>query len=168
MKTYLSVDQSFTATGWTVCKGNSESITMLDCGCITTDKDKPIYERALEIADALLDVYEEYEPDGFIIEQLAFGAMGNATRNLAGLLFVIITSLIRRNGLDCEKDITFVTPTSAKKCFTGSGKASKSDMWNHCPKKVIDSITAKGYLKSKGGYDVVDAYSFSYYKFMMG
>jgi len=98
-------------------------------------------------------------PCHFVFENLAFGAKGNATRDVAGLLFSMISSSLRFG------QYTLVAPTSAKKVFTGDGKATKLQMIKKLPKDVRECYLEAGYKYSeKNGNgslnDLADSYSF--------
>lgn len=155
----LSIDQSFTYTGYCVADIEDDNITLLDTGVITSDKELSIYERAKTIADELAKVCQDWSVDEVICEQLAYGGVGNATRNLAGLLFVIIVNLACNPNKITYNSILTVAPTSAKKALSGNGKATKQQMFEALPEDIKDKLS-KSYLKTKGLFDVTDAYAF--------
>jgi hypothetical protein len=80
---------------------------------------------------------------------------GNATRDLAGLQFSIITKI----KFILQMDIEIIAPPTLKKFATGSGRASKIDMINALPPEVYEHFTKeKKWKKSSGLTDVTDAY----------
>jgi len=98
-------------------------------------------------------------PCKFVFENLAFGAKGNATRDVAGLLFSMISSSLKHG------QYILVAPTSAKKVFTGDGKATKLQMIKKLPKNIRECYLEAGYKYSeKTGAgslnDLADSYSF--------
>lgn len=146
----LGVDQSYTSTGYVA----NNSGTMEGFGLIKAQGDSP-YTKAAYIADQIVIRIFAYKVERVILEGLAYGMVGNATRDLAGLLFVIVTTLER----ECpDVSIVIVPPTSNKKNATGNGKASKTDMVNALPQDVLDSFVKAGYKKTTGQYDLADAY----------
>lgn len=151
----LGLDQSFTSTGVVVMDERKSVIWM---GTVTTKKQtddkQEIFHRARKIVQEISDIISEYKIDFVSIEQLAYGSVGDATRNLAGLQFMLIDMFI-------ENDIPFMTvpPTSLKKYATDKGNCSKDLMVECLPSVPVD---IKGQIekhpKSKGRYDLADAY----------
>lgn len=85
---------------------------------------------------------------------------GNATRDLAGLQFSIITKI----NFILKRDITIVAPPTLKKSATGTGKASKEEMIDALPKDILEVFTKeKNWKKSRGLTDVTDAYFLARY-----
>lgn len=150
----ITVDQSFTHTAWIVWEGDE----VLDFGVINSNKDDIIYKRAEDIAKVLVKKVNEHEPSVFIIEQMAFSAMGNAMKNLAGLLFVICVAIKRGTHLGYD-DMVFPTPTGAKKAMTGKGRATKQEILAAVPEDVVKLLGSK-YKKTKGLYDLADCVAF--------
>lgn len=151
----LGVDQSYTSTGYVV----NDNGTVEHFGLIKAQGDSP-YSKAAFIADQIVVRIITHSVNRVVLEGLAYGMVGNATRDLAGLLFVIITTLER----ECpDVSIVVVPPTSNKKNATGNGKASKTDMVNALPQDVLDRIVDAGYKKTTGQYDLADAYFLSTY-----
>lgn len=152
---YLGVDQSYTSCAYVV---SDDSLNVVAFGTITSDKNLDIYSRALHIAKKLVDISMQYKIHTLRIEGLAFAMRGNATRDLAGLLFTIRTVF----ALDCGNvRIYEIAPTSVKKSATGSGKADKSDMIAALPESVRDRFVSAGFKKTRGLPDLADAYYIS-------
>ena len=162
MGIYIGLDQSYTSTGYCVLNNKLYLPTpMIDFGiCKTSAIDGDIYHRAIKITNKIIDLCSQYPTATIAIEGLSFGQRGSATRDLAGLQYVIITSL--RTQLSINNTIV-VAPTSVKKFATGSGGSAKSkitkiDMVNALPAFIRDSFIAKGFKKSTGLFDLTDAY----------
>ena len=129
-----------------------------------------IFDRAYVIAeeyDMMLEYISGTEHiddyfDKYIFEQLAFGGVGNASRDLAILLGTIINQDTYIN----DEKLLLVSPTSAKKVFTGSGKAKKPEMVAALPEEVreifesFDIGMTKTKKRWKGLDDLADSYSF--------
>lgn len=127
---------------------------MVDFGTIkTTDKDGDQFDRCTKIITQFIEYVKFHNPSNIAIEGLAFGMKGNATRDLAGLLYVVVTSL-RKEGFFP----IIITPLSLKKFATGSGKADKSQMIASLPADVINKFQEKNYKKTTGLADLADAY----------
>ena len=156
MEYYLGVDQSFTSSGFVVM---DETGAVIEHGLVKTKKSDTldIFDRALIIADAIVALVQKYNPKFFAIEGLAFGMTGSATRDLAGLQFVVNTNL-RRVAKYAKEQMIIVTPRSLKTFATQSGKADKEAMYNALPEDFKKALIAGNYKKSTGLYDLADAY----------
>lgn len=149
----LGIDQSYTSTGWVVKDGDSVE----HVGILRSDATQTIYERCSFLANEIVSLIEQHCVDCVAIEGLAFGKFGNATRDLAGLQFVMIVKIIEK----LNKPVNFVrivTPRSLKKFATDAGTASKVDMYNALPQNVKELFKTLDIKKTKGLYDVTDAY----------
>lgn len=154
----MGIDQSYTSTGCVIM--NDDEIVLVDK--FSTNKKDDIFDRSSQIAKHLVGIVEQFKPDRVRIEGLAFGIRGSATRDLAGLQFMIINS-IRHCG--APNDPKLISPLSLKKFATGSGKSDKMEMLNKLPEDVKKFfVDVKGLKKSNGLFDIVDAYWLSVYK----
>jgi Holliday junction resolvasome RuvABC endonuclease subunit len=146
----VSVDQSF--CNCAVVFLNDGAIA--DFKIIKSDKTQDIFERAHYITNQLINITNLYKPDHVALEGLSLSNFGNATRDLAGLQFVIVSMLRFYHGYN----IIIIPPKTVKKIATGNGNASKDDMIEHLPKIVREEFAAIGYKKSTGLKDLADAY----------
>ena len=146
----LGIDQSFTSTGYCVVDDN----TLIDFGIIKSLKTSDIYDRAIQITDQLISLANKHTVSETRIEGLAFGMRGSATRDLAGLLFTIVTTF-KRNGFD---NIKIVSPKTIKKTATNSGKATKKQMIETLPDFVKFKFTEQGFKTTTGLADLADSY----------
>lgn len=149
--TKIGIDQSFTSTAMYVLDGDKNPMITM-----SSNKSDDIYKRAQHIADTVVQFATEYAPCEIRIEGLAYGSSGSATRDLAGLQMLIICEL-RKAGFAP----TIVPPNTLKKFATNNGRASKEDMLTHMP--AADKARLDGYKKSKGLYDLADAYWLAHY-----
>ena len=157
MGNLISIDQSLTCTGATVFDETGH-LTYFEC--IKTTNDESVVSRISYISERVVQLYQTNQCTDIVFEQLSYGSMGDATRNLAGLLFTIETKLFERLNID---NIVKLPPTSVKKFATGYGgskkkKVTKSDMWDALPDMIAEDFINMGYKKTKGGYDLTDAY----------
>lgn len=148
-KAYLGIDQSYTFCGIVLLNEDGA----VEFSTIHTSTGCDIYDRAGNVASHIGNIIKKYKPAVVGVEGLAFAKFGNATRDLAGLLFVIMNKM-RTDGVN---DISIIPPNTLKKSATGSGKATKEDMVNALPEDVKVSFK-KQYKKTKGLYDIADAY----------
>jgi Holliday junction resolvasome RuvABC endonuclease subunit len=153
----MGIDQSLNGTA--VCIVDND--ILVDFCVIRTDKFKDVFSRTLTIALKICEVYENHKPDVVHIEGLAFAMRGNATRDLAGLLFTVVNVMALRHP---EARLILVPPTTLKKYATGSGKAKKEDMIACLPEDVMKRFTDAKYKKTTGLADLADSYHLAKYK----
>lgn len=149
----IGIDQSFTSTAL-VC---SSAKGIVAHSVISSNKEDDIYTRAAHIAREVMLFVGKHKPSKVILEGLAFGSVGDATRNLAGLQMLIVCEL-RANGYTVE----IVPPTTLKKFGAGKGNATKVEMYDAIPTTSQSILSV--YKKTKGRYDIADAYWLSNYK----
>jgi len=154
----IGIDQSLTSTGIVVLHDGEPKAYKV----ITTDKAYDKFTRMMEAAEYIinfiqrLDKYSE-EVERVIIEGLPFGMrQSNVTRDLAGLQAVIVTSLQENLKITIEEELHIVAPTTIKKYATGSGKATKDQLFEALPESVQKVFEAVP--KTKGRFDLTDAY----------
>lgn len=154
----MGIDQSLTCTGVSIIETAKDGVrTSIATHAIHTEPtmEDPVADvlvRSMRIAKELKTITEQYNPDYIALENLSYGSIGNATRNLAILFGVICTTL----GLSQP---SVVPPTTLKKFATGNGKATKKEMLAAIEKQdkaLFDYLDAKT-IKS-GKYDITDAY----------
>lgn len=149
-RTILGIDQSMTSTGIVV--GGNGVVDFMDVIRTKPDKtdDLANYKRCMEIRDRIIDIANKFVVDKVYIEDLSFNAPGSSNRQLAGLLYTIVTSLIEE-GYEVET----VAPTSLKKSACGKGNGKKEDMMAALPEEIKDVVASF----PKGSQDdVTDAY----------
>ena len=146
----LGIDQSYNSTGIVILENDN----IIHAEQFKCDKDKNRFAQAYQIALYIADIVDKFEPDKISIEGLAFGMRGNATRDLGGLQFVIVSHLQEVK----NKKVEIVAPLSVKKFATGSGRAKKEQMINSLPKDVLEWFENLGVKKTTGLADLADAY----------
>lgn len=149
--TVIGIDQSFTCTAMYVVDGDCNPMIT-----IPSDKSDDVYTRAQHIADNVVQFVKEYKPEEIRIEGLAFGSTGSATRDLAGLQMLIICELRKAGYIP-----TIIPPNTLKKFATTKGRASKVEMHDALPPAIKARVAH--YKKTKGLYDIVDAYWLAHY-----
>lgn len=147
----LGIDQSYTKLGFCVINDDASVVAH---GIFSTDSSQDIYDRARAAAVFVTDLIKKHGVTALHIEGLAFGMIGNATRDLAGLLFTIITT----TRLVCPGiPVHIYAPTAVKKTATGSGKSGKSEMVSSLPPDVL-ALFKTTHKKTTGLQDIADAY----------
>lgn len=157
MARILGFDQSYTSSGY--CVSVDSNVTAF--GTFKTNKELEVYKRAIETADFVVKLVQEHNVEEIHFEGLAFGIRGDATRDLAGLLFTIITTVIRQIP---DTKYTIIAPTSLKKFATGTGKSDKKAMIENVPPEVMEQFVTAKFKKTTGLADITDAYWLSLYK----
>lgn len=157
----LGIDQSYTSTGVVIFSDINKIEKVM---IISSNKKDDVFKRSWDIANTICDIAVLEKIDKIGIEGLAFGMRGDATRDLAGLQFMIVNLLQFTKGFK----VSILPPTTIKKFATGSGRAKKDEMYDSLEDEVKDIFKANGFKKSKGLYDVTDAYFIAKYLYAMG
>lgn len=153
MSIILGIDQSYTSCGYVVLNTTNQEIVKF--GRFSTDKNLTTYARARSTALEVCRLIEQHQVTTLKAEGLAFGIRGDATRDLAGLLFTIVNIVALQHP---SVEFKEYAPTSVKKRATGSGKADKSQMIAALPDNIRQSFIDAGYKKTTGLSDLTDAY----------
>jgi Holliday junction resolvasome RuvABC endonuclease subunit len=146
----VAIDQSFTCSGIVVLRNTN----MIHAECYRTTKEDDIFTRAWNITTRVRELVEQHNPDIVAMEGLAFGGKGNATRDLAGLQFVIATQV----KFVCDTKVTIVAPGTVKKVATGKGNSPKMMLLECLPPNIHQAFIELGVKKTTGILDLTDAY----------
>jgi len=146
----IAIDFSLRSTGYCVFKGGE----LIKYGVITTDASELPFVRTKYLTDELLNIIVDNKVERVVIESPAFGARGSMEYVLKGSHFYLVSTLYNELGIECKQ----VAPTSIKKKFTGSGRASKKEMVDAMPEDTL-SLFKKDYVMSRGLTDLVDAFA---------
>lgn len=158
MNLILGIDQSYKSTGYVVLTEDGDVKEFGTFGTKIPDGD--VFDRASIVSSHIIGLINEHKPALIGCEGLAFSMMGNATRDLAGLQFVIVTQ-IRKT--DFGSSLVIVSPNLLKKFATGDGKAKKEAMASALPLEFLQEIDKRKFKKSTGLYDIADAYWIAMY-----
>lgn len=114
------------------------------------------------ISDNIISVVNEYNVEKVILEGLALNAVGNATRSLAGLYYVLLYKLKQLDLVEPE-DIVVISPTQVKskarllmenngelETINDKGKTKKSKI--KMDKRVTTSIAEQYWPQVLDGY----------------
>lgn len=113
-------------SGGSECKKKLKSVTYFD-----KEVDKIDF-----ISDNIIKLVTEYNIDKIVMEGLALNAVGNATRTLAGLYYVLLSKLKLLNLVEPD-NIVIISPTQVK-------SKARLLMENN---GELDSIDSKGKIK---------------------
>ena len=166
----FGIDQAF---GKTAIVTSIEG-KVIDHQIITTEPSKDLFaiflrgkEIVREIMNYILGYCNEYPlcEVRVILEGLSFGSAGAAAaanRDLAGLQFLIMSELLEEFDIH---EIAIIPPTTLKKFATTKGNAKKEEMVDAVKEKNPEFFEVLMRLpKTKGRYDVADAFWLSQYK----
>lgn len=153
---YIGIDQSYTSTGLVILNSQNKIVHHM---VISSDPKEDKFKRAWEISEAIKIKVKEYMPCRIAIEGLAFAMQGNATKDLAGLQFLIVSKI----KFQLNKKITIVPPNTLKKFATGNGQANKNDMLAKLPENIKTFFEKEKFNKSNGLCDLSDAYFLASY-----
>jgi Holliday junction resolvasome RuvABC endonuclease subunit len=155
-KLHMGVDQSFTSTG--ICILDEELNLVFHTKC-STDKVDGIFDRAIQMSQMVHDLVEKWQPVDFTIEGLAMNSMSSSSKDLAGLQFCMITDIMVSFP---HIPVKIFTPGQVKKAATTKVRGVKKEaMFEALPENIKEEI-GDNYLKTKGRYDVTDAYWLTY------
>lgn len=153
----LSIDQSFTSCGFVIL--DDEEAHIYTHGVISAERyctngSSDIFARAWSIAQHAAQLAQQFDVDFIALEGLAFSKLGNATRDLAGLQFTIISVVRFIN----EYDVVIVPPNAVKKTATGKGNAKKELLYEVLPEITKKYFLSLGVKKTTGLLDLTDAF----------
>lgn len=146
----LSIDQSYTSSGIAVFEDGN----FLRAEIFKSDPEKDIFSRVWDITQHIVGIAIKEKPDMIALEGLAFAKFGNATRDLAGLQFTLIVHLKYVH----QFNIKVIPPNTVKKIATGKGNSKKEEMYECLPAGIKQVFLDMGAKKTKGLYDLSDAY----------
>lgn len=149
----LGIDQSYTSTGVTVIDSDDDVDLLYYYSIIRSNIEQDKFDRAKQISSVLQDLCRANKPNYVGIEGLAFGMRGDATRDLAGLQFLIVNKI-----RELEIKVFIIAPNSVKKIGAGKGNAKKEEMYAALPLEVKTKFLATGAKKTTGLYDLTDSY----------
>jgi Holliday junction resolvasome RuvABC endonuclease subunit len=158
MSVVIGIDQSYNSTGVCILDENKNVVDLFKI--VTPPSVGDIFARAHTLATTLGGLVGTHMPIGIGLEGLAFAMTGDATRDLAGLQFVIVNTL--RYEYDYNR-IVIPSPNTVKKLATGKGNSNKEALYSALPEEIRKRIEEKNYRKTTGMYDVTDAYWIAVY-----
>ncbi len=116
----LGIDPGYAIVGYGIVEYDNFRFKTIAYGAITTDANKPFYDRLSDIYDDINTIIKKYNPDCMSIEKLYFNTNTTTAINVAQARGAI-TLAANQLGLN----ITEYTPLQVKQSITGYGKAEK-------------------------------------------
>lgn len=151
----IGIDQSISSTGVVVF--DDEKMIhheLIRFPPVTGIKAK--VEKLKDIAEACVTIVQKFSPETVYIEEIAYAGQGDAAKDLAGLFYLILV-YFHNNSINYQT----VNIKSLKKIATGNGNANKDMMFESLPEDIKPIFGAVP--KTKGRYDLTDAYHMSYH-----
>ena len=119
----LGIDPGIGICGFGLIEADGAKARALDFGAVTTKVDAPIGARLLELYDSLTQVFEETKPEMVAVEKLFFSkniTTGIVVAEARGIVLLVA----EQKGLPVYE----YTPNEIKKCLTGYGAATKTQI----------------------------------------
>jgi crossover junction endodeoxyribonuclease RuvC len=117
----LGIDPGYDRVGWAVIDlSEKRSVTVLEYGCVQTDKKSSIMERYSVIVTELITVLTKYKPKEAALETLFFSKNTKTALRVSEARGVIISTLI-----PFGVSLTEYSPNQVKLTVTGYGTADK-------------------------------------------
>ncbi|MGN4765244.1 crossover junction endodeoxyribonuclease RuvC [Bacillus cereus group sp. MYBK215-1] len=156
MNRILAMDLSLACPAFAVLEIRQGEVSVVHLSHVKTSPKKSTGYRLFQIAEHLQGILDTYKFDLLVMEK-GFNKFALATQQIQRTVGVVLVTLMR-NGYE---NIGELSPTSVKKCITGSGKASKQELADalvnylgHMDYKTDDESDSVGvglaYAKEKG------------------
>lgn len=116
----LGLDPGTATTGYGVIDLVLAEPTMVDYGCISTDKETAAADRLLEIHEQLQALIRRTQPDHVVVERLFFSTNQKTAMAVSEARGVILMTLAAESVPTTE-----LTPMQVKQRVVGSGRADK-------------------------------------------
>mgnify|MGYP002713172446 CR=1 FL=1 len=118
--TVIGIDPGYDRVGWAI--GTlTNTFTLVDAGCIQTNKKDAIFDRYQQITSELSELVAKYHPSEAAIETLYFSKNTTTAFRVSEARGIIIASLLKDN---CH--IFEYNPVEIKQAVTGNGAANKT------------------------------------------
>ena len=119
----LGIDPGTAITGYAVIEVVGQKITVLDLGCIKTQKSQSQSEKLVEIANNLNELMDAWQPANVAVEKLFFSQNVTTAVTVAQARGVILETVERRQ-INCVEYL----PREIKLAVCGSGSADKKSV----------------------------------------
>src|SRR5579862_956488 len=141
----LGIDPGTLATGYGIISSRNGKLTLIDCGAIRNNSDRPMALRLQSIFESLGKTIAKFRPDECAIETAFYGKNAQSALKLGQARGVAMLAAITNN-----VPISEYSPREVKKALVGNGAASKQQV-----QYMIHSILAMKNGSTR--FDVTDA-----------
>lgn len=133
----LGIDPGLSNTGFAVVVRNARgAFSILESGCIATDKNESEANRAKQIYQQIRDVIHQHTPDLIAVERVYFNRNPSSCLSTAGISYVCLLAA----ELSCVPSV-WISPQTAKAAATGFGSASKESVRKFIYKLTGETLT---------------------------
>ncbi len=122
-KIILGLDPGTATTGFGVIREDKNKLEYINCGYITTSKDKEPAQRLLIIAESVDRLIAEYKPEIVAVESLFF-----AKNRATAIAVAQARGVLLATAAKYKLPILEYTPLQVKQTLTGYGRAEKKQM----------------------------------------
>lgn len=119
----IAIDPGYGRCGVAVLEGDNQKADLIFSTCIETNQKHDFSVRLKIIADNIIKIIREYNPELFVIETLFFSNNQKTALQVAEVRGMLIYIAINE-GIAIKE----IHPNSAKIALTGFGKATKDQM----------------------------------------
>jgi len=116
----LGIDPGLAHTGYGLIQYENKKITLIDYGCITTDKKDPFTLRIKKIHCKFEEIIKKYNPHEVVIEEIFFSKNTRtalAVSKVHGVVALTVSLM--------ELELYEYTPLQVKQATVGNGRADK-------------------------------------------
>ncbi len=133
----IGIDPGLSNTGWAVVVRNKRgAFSLLDSGCITTNKTDSEAKRAKQIYEQIRAVIVQHTPDLVAVERVYFNRNPSSCLSTAGISYICLLAA-EQSGIENLQ----INPQTAKAAATGYGSASKESVKKFIAKLTGEQIT---------------------------
>jgi len=120
----LGIDPGTQVTGYGVVRGDGPSaMTLVECGVIRTQADRPLPARLKQIHDGVTELLQRHRPDVMSIEDVFYARNVRTTVTLGHARGVILLA-----GEQAGVRVHEMAPAAIKKAVVGAGAATKEQV----------------------------------------
>ncbi|MFZ2970441.1 MAG: crossover junction endodeoxyribonuclease RuvC [Minisyncoccia bacterium] len=119
----LGIDPGTAITGYGVLESEKNKLTVLDCGCIYTDKKMEMPDRLDLIAESLKKIIKKNKPQAMAVEELFFFKNVKTVISVGQARGVVLFV-----GKNLKLKIFEYTPLQVKQAVVGYGRAEKKQV----------------------------------------
>jgi len=120
----LGIDPGLATMGYGIIEMERGKPVAIDCGVVTTPKDKSLPARLFMIEEGVEKLIDMFKPDQVAIEELFFSKNITTGIAVAEARGVILLTAVKKVG----SEVFEYTPNQIKQAITGSGAADKRQM----------------------------------------
>ncbi|MBQ7524683.1 MAG: crossover junction endodeoxyribonuclease RuvC [Alphaproteobacteria bacterium] len=149
-KIILGIDPGLIKTGWGVVSRDGLSIGYIDCGVIQTNVTGTMEARLCHIFDRISLLLDKYKPDDVAMEEVFVNKNYKSSEKLIMAQTAAFIALAKRGYI-----VQQYRPNEIKKNITGSGHASKEQVYTFVQKILRTNIDNDKKLHTFDSFDAL-------------